>query len=237
MPYLDSVCIGARMTTNIRITQSILRPTTFDNNNINKTALIILSCTYDYNYTQKTIKENKDYKKILSVLYQLTVLKINVFQKIIVKNHTSMSRKNIKSDTVEDSLIFSDSFIKSSLFQLFNIKYKYKDAIEKLKKYNIKSIDEYRHKFLEISEKLPEEPDKYYNKENFNWCDYLSINKISDDEMTDYLNDYFDGTGEMINIFNISRLFDDFYKYLKNKGINITSDKRIFIDTYIKTLE
>ena len=237
MPYLDSVCIGARMTTNIRITQSILRPTTFDKNNINKNALIILPCTFDYKDTTKTIKENKDYKKILSVLYQLTVLKINVFQKIIVKNHTSMSRKNIKSDTDEDSLIFSDSFLKSSLFQLLNIKYKYKDAIEKLKKYNIKSIDEYRHKFLEISEKLPEKPDKYYSKENFNWCDFLSINKISDDEMADYINDYFDETGEMINIFNISRLFDDFYKFLQNKNVDITSDKRIFIDTYIKALE
>ena len=61
MPFLDSVCIGEKMTTNIRIAQSILRPTTYNVKNPNKISHIILPCTFDKKNNIDTIK-NMDKK-------------------------------------------------------------------------------------------------------------------------------------------------------------------------------
>ena len=250
MPYLDSVCIGEKMTTNIRIAQSILRPTTYDVNNPNKISHIILPCTFDKKDNidtikniekNKNIKKNKDdFRKVMNVLYQLQELKINVYQLIIVKDNTKMSRKDtIKSDTLPDNVIFSSKFLESALFQTIQHKmYTYEKAIEKIKKYKqennitINSINQYNKIYMNISKKLPKEPEKYYEKDNFKWANYFGLKYPKPEDMKNIIIEFNNNSIKKINKFNVIKMYENFMNYLKNKNIVIFDDKKLFLDLY-----
>ena len=240
MPFLDSVCIGEKMTTNIRITQSILRPTTYDVNNPNKISHIILPCTFDKVDNIETIKSKDDYRKVMNVLYQLQEQKINVFQLIIVKDDTRMSRKDtIKSDTLPDNVIFSSKFLESALFQTIQHKmYTYGKAIEKIKKYQqenniiINSINQYNKIYMNISKKLPKEPEKYYEKDNFKWADYFGLKYPKPEDTKNIIIEFNNNSIKKINKFNEIKMYENFINYLKNKNIVIFDDKKLFLDLY-----
>lgn len=194
MPYLDSVAIGEKMSTNIRITQTILRPTTYDINNINKKASIVLPCTFDYNDTQETIKYNKEYEKVLIVLYLLKIKNINVMQKVIINDGQKRKNNHIDPDEPGTHIIFSNEFLKQSFFKYFKY-YTYKEAINKLSKCNFISKQNYYDNYIDISYKLPEDPEKFYDKDNFDWYEFLNIKRPSINDIKKiikikFINDY-----------------------------------------------
>lgn len=233
MPYLDSVCIGEKMTTNIRITQSILRPTTYDENKPNKKASIILPCTFDLkdDKINKNYKNNKDYDKVLNVLHQLKILNINIEQHIKVDDYKIQRINNKK--TINIQIIFSTKFLQKEFFKFFKKSYyTYDKAINKLKNYHFKSIEEYNNNYSKISYKLPNEPKEYYKDNNFNWYDFLSI---PNDNIKKYINKFqIDNKIKNLNKFTINKYYDKLINYLHNNNIIIIDeyDKNTFINTF-----
>lgn len=176
----------------------------------------------------------------MNVLYQLQELKINVYQLIVVKDNTKMSRKDIiKTDTLPDNVIFSSEFLKSALFQVMKNKmYTYKKAIEKIKNYciinkiKINNINDYKKIYDKISCKLPEKPDEYYEKDEFNWADYLSLKYPKPEEMKNIIIEFNNNSTKKINKFNVIKMYNVFIKYLNERDIIILDDKKIFLDLY-----
>ena len=235
MPFLDSVCIGSKMTTNIRIVQSILRPTTYNIDNPNKKAIIILPCVYDEN----ELKENKlylniDFKKVLNVIYQLEILGINVYQKIIVKDGTKMSRKNLKykDDIIDDKLIFSSNFIQSQIFKYYKHFLKYDDAKKILKNKNINTYSKFISFQKVNSDKFPPDPEVYYKSSNFNWCDFLNIPLPSFIDIKNHIKNFNLISSIQLTKQNFLNNYLYFNNYLHSYNIYISDDYNIFCSLF-----
>ena len=50
-------------------------------------------------------------------------------------------------------------------------------------------IDEYKQIYNKISYRLPESLDQYYEKDDFNWANYLGLKIPTDNQMIYYIND------------------------------------------------
>ena len=110
-----------------------------------------------------------------------------------------MSRKRYttkKQDYISDNIIISSELLRDELFQIMKKEYyTYNKAINVIKIYcikekiSIKSIDEYKQIYNKISYRLPESPDQYYEKDDFNWANYLGLKKPTDNQMIYYIND------------------------------------------------
>jgi hypothetical protein len=78
LPKLNGVCIAGNMFSEIRITQSLLRPNRLDSNNPNKKAYIILP----YLDTDDWEEEKKSFEKVRKIIYLLRNVDENIEQKI-----------------------------------------------------------------------------------------------------------------------------------------------------------
>lgn len=169
LPDIDAVCISENMTTNIRITQSLLRPMTYKPN---KKAYILL--TFNNINDNNNLTLLNDYNKIINIINILKSLDININEHIKINNN-----KLIK--LIYDNVINNYNLL-------------YNDAKNIILSYNLKnnniinSIKSYRDNCFNISTKLYYYPELKYN--NFKWIDYLNLNIPSIDKIKEIINLY-----------------------------------------------
>ena len=85
---------------------------------------------------------------------------------------------------------------------------------------------------MNISKKLPKEPEKYYEKDNFKWVDYFGLKYPKPEDMKNIIIEFNNNSDKKINNFNVIKMYENFMNYLKNKNIVIFDDKKLFLDLY-----
>ena len=202
LPKLNGVVIGEKMTSDIRIVQSFLRPNRIEKDNPNKKAYIIIPTN---------ISSVDD--KIKSVLTEMIKEDENVIQKIkFVKSRKGkkifkeLSNKEIKINNCKETLarlklnLFNNGCFGSSLS--LDDEYNYHKELIKTK--NFKSIKEYKDEYY--SDKI-ENADAHFYKIWTNWFDYLSIDT----------SEWITNKNELINYCKKNNIKNttDYYKVIK----------------------
>ncbi|ADO67560.1 putative superfamily II helicase/restriction enzyme [Cafeteria roenbergensis virus] len=169
LPKLDSVVIAEKMTTEIRIVQSCLRPNRLDKNNPNKISKIIIP-----------LNKNQIDDKLKMVIKKLSVeddtieQKIKLFELVDVKkdkkesnyNHQVKFKKNLDKLNQLKIEMYRGGYLAG-----FNLQKEYELYHERVLSYNFKSIKDYQNSKMEIIK-----PNIYFNGVWTNWFDFLGIN-------------------------------------------------------------
>jgi superfamily II DNA or RNA helicase len=172
IPKLDSVIIAEKMTTEIRIVQSCLRPNRIDKNQPDKIAKIIIPLNIS------TIDEKL--KMVISKLAnedEIIEQKVEIFT-LIDKNKKSNNSnyiKKIKLKPNKDLLekIIYDLYNSGSFGRELSIQKEYQLYRDLVLTKQFKTIKEYKD-----SNMRHKEPHIYFNKVWIDWFDFLNIDKI-----------------------------------------------------------
>jgi predicted helicase len=196
LPKLNGVVIGEKMTADIRIVQSCLRPNRLEKGNPNKKAYIVIPTNI-----------NKIDDKIKLVLTEMIKENENIIQKIkFVKTKKGkkilkkLIDKKIKMNNCKETL----ARLKLNLYnngcfgRTISIENEYKYNKDLIKRMKFNSVKEYLDK--DFPDKI-KNPDSHFYKIWKNWFDYLSI------DTSEWIKDKY-----------------EFIRYCKDNNIKSTTD-------------
>jgi len=174
LPLLDGIVFAENMSSNIRIVQSILRASRLRFEEPDKINKVIIPITYSDNWLYDL--DNRDFKKIKEIVYQLGCEDEDVLQKLKVYN----SKKTNNSHPNEEQLEYVEYItneLKLNTIKRLDLGLTYKKAVKLLKEYGFKSKEEYTALCDEDS-RFPSKPEEYYGSAFIGWIHYLSIDRI-----------------------------------------------------------
>jgi hypothetical protein len=187
LPILDTVVIAEKMTSQIRIVQSLLRPCRKNILLPEKTMKIILPILNIDDLTENI--KNDDFNKVRDVIYQLSLEDHTILTKIKLyklkenkENNSGCSGELGNGELFGEYEKFDDTFEKKFLLSIIDRKNIGLAQYNKIKKiiHNkfcniIKCKVDYYDHYIE-DQRLPAEPEKIFGSK-FDWIDYLSIER------------------------------------------------------------
>jgi superfamily II DNA or RNA helicase len=196
LPKLNGVVIGEKMTADIRIVQSCLRPNRLEEGNPNKKAYIIIPSNINKVDDKIQLVLNEMIKEDKNIIQKIKFVKTKKGKKILKE----ISNKKIKINNCKESL----ARLKLNLYnngcfgKTISIEDEYNYNKDLIKRMEFKSVKEYKDK--DFPDKI-KNADAHFYKIWKNWFDYLSID-----------------TSEWIkNKY-------EFIRYCKDNDINSTTD-------------
>ena len=173
LPLLDGVVFAENMSSNIRIVQSILRASRLRFEEPNKINKVIIPVTYCDNWLYNN--DNRDFKKIKEIIYQLGCEDEDVLQKLKVYNTKMINDKDAKSNIEYDEDITIE--LRLNTVKRLDLGLTYNKTVKILKEYGLKSKEEYTQLCRE-DPRFPLKPDEYFGSAFIGWIHYLSIDRI-----------------------------------------------------------
>jgi predicted helicase len=170
LPKLNGVVIGEKMTADIRIVQSCLRPNRLEKGNPNKKAYILIPSNINKVDDKIKLVLNEMIKEDENIIQKIKFVKTKKGKKILKE----ISNKKIKINNCKKSL----ARLKLNLYnngcfgKSISIEDEYNYNKDLIKTMEFKSIKEYKDK--EFPDKI-KNPDSHFYKIWKNWFDYLSI--------------------------------------------------------------
>lgn len=196
LPKLNGVVIGEKMTADIRIVQSCLRPNRKEKGNPNKKAYIIIPSNINKVDDKIKLVLNEMIKEDENIIQKIKFVKTKKGKKILKE----ISNKKIKINNCKESLarlklnLYNNGCFGKSISIMDEYNYN-KDLIKTMK---FNSVKEYKDK--DFPDKI-ENADAYFYKIWKNWFDYLSI------DTSEWIKDKY-----------------EFIRYCKDNNIKSTTD-------------
>jgi superfamily II DNA or RNA helicase len=203
LPKLNGVVIGEKMTSDIRIVQSCLRPNRLEKDNPNKKAYIIIPTNINNIDDKIKIVISNMIKEDENIIQKIKFVKTKKGKSIL----REISSKKIKINNCKETLarlklnLFNNGCLGNSL----NIMDEYKYSRDLIKRMKFNSVKEYMDK--NFPGKI-ENADSHFYKIWNNWFDYLSI------DTSKWIKDKYDFINYCKN--NNIRNTNDYYKYIDN---------------------
>jgi superfamily II DNA or RNA helicase len=200
MPKLNGVVIGEKMTSDIRIVQSCLRPNRLEKENPTKLAHIIIPTDINNIDDKMKMVISKMANEDEDIEYKVEVMKLKTSN----KKSNGLYNKKIKMKKNKDAL----NLLKFNLFSsgCFGRQMKIEEEYEYYKNINIEqkmnSVKEYKE-----NKNIITNPPAYFHKIWIDWFDYLNIDTM------EWIKDK-----------------DEFIKYCKQKNIKNVEEYYLKID-------
>ena len=204
LPKLNGVVIGEKMTADIRIVQSCLRPNRLEKGNPNKKAYIIIPTNINNVDDKIKIVLTEMIKEDKNIIQKIKFVKTKKGKKILKK----IIDKKVKINNCKETLarlklnLYNNGCFGRSIS--IENEYKYNKDLVKSMKFN--SVKEYLDK--DFPDKIIN-PDSYFYKIWKNWFDYLSI------DTSEWIKDKY-----------------EFIRYCKDNNIKSTTDYYNYIDEH-----
>jgi len=245
-PLLDGVVFSEKMSSDIRIVQSALRPL---RKNIGKIrGKIVLPILNDIDWTNANINantnDNEDLQKIKSVIYDMGQEDKDIIHKIKLCK-ISINQPNDKNNDTKNNEIVIKEFeefnerltleLKIKITRREALELTYERACKILKEYNLKSRKEY-YELCKSDTRLPENPSDNFKSKFKTWIEYLNIDEKYYDlqECKNKINQYMDKDTDLINY---NRKLSKLCEKLCEIDIRFPSED-IWVDYYkVKNLE
>ena len=204
LPKLNGVVIGEKMTADIRIVQSCLRPNRLEKGNPNKKAYIIIPTNINNVDDKIKIVLTEMIKEDENIIQKIKFVKTKKGKKILKK----IIDKKVKINNCKETL----ARLKLNLYnngcfgKTISLEDEYKYNKDLIKRMKFNSVKEYKDK--EFPDKI-ENADSHFYKFWVNWFDYLSI------DTSKWIKEKY-----------------EFIRYCKDNNIKSTTDYYNYIDEH-----